>query len=375
MPLADGLKGFVIGGRTNLAGTAQNPDVDQEELRMAFASLCNAGLLPNNFDGSSAGAAQWQVTQDTGSNMVVRVGSASTKRDACMLRGGIGQGLYVARIDDPNGYVAVTAPATDPTFPAKYSVFLYVNDATYGGDAGRSTFGIACLRGTPAASPTPPNPLSTWSAYMRLWTFQLAANATAITNAILNAGTRDILVGGINSRALNLQSGQFIIGGFGQVQIASVDGSLIPAGTLPPTALPAYMPRGRIAETVVTASTNGITGTSDLAGMSVGWTANPNRYYRTTIQVNPNCDNNGSYAQLWIRDQSNNNKQTTGLYPHPAGSNIIGGVTLAVTEIGLSGAQTRKATIFRQAGFGTWNAYADSSGMAMRIWVDDVGGT
>jgi hypothetical protein len=133
----------------------------------------------------------FMVAQNTGSDMNVLVGSGTTDRDGYVLRGtAAGQGNYTVRLDAAT--VTVAVPAADATNPTKYSVFLYINDEAYSGDADRAYAQLACLAGTPAGSPAAPDPDANWSAYARLWTFQLAANATAVTTSILtNANATD----------------------------------------------------------------------------------------------------------------------------------------------------------------------------------------
>ena len=189
MPSVDSLKCFNIAARTDSAGVAKT-DVDQEELRLLPAMLMSQGYGRNALSGA-LNSASFRVREDSGANMHVRVGNGSTaKIDTYVLRGGVaGQGAYLVRMDD--AYVDLTVPTTDPALPQKYSVFLFVNDEAYSGTASRHYVGLTCLRGTPAASPVAPAPDATWSAYARLCTFELPASASAVTNAILNAGTDD----------------------------------------------------------------------------------------------------------------------------------------------------------------------------------------
>lgn len=155
---------------------------------MLPAALLRAGLLPNLLDGTPNPNA-FQVRQNTGADMNVKVGSGTTKVDGIVLRSAAtgGQGAYLGRLDATT--VTVSVPATDPSNPARYGVFLFIDDASYGGTASRARLGIQCLRGTPAGSPVTPSALAAWSAYYLLWEFQLAAAATAVTNAILDSAS------------------------------------------------------------------------------------------------------------------------------------------------------------------------------------------
>ena len=64
-----------------------------------------------------------------------------------------------------------------------------MDDTAYSGTASRAYAGITILKGTPAGSPTTPVASAVWSASQLLWEFQLAAGATAITDAILDGAT------------------------------------------------------------------------------------------------------------------------------------------------------------------------------------------
>lgn len=183
MAAVGSLKVYTIAGRTDSAGTSQN-DTDQEEMRLAVGVLLRQGYTSNLLDGT-LNANAWQVRQNTGTDMNVKVGSGTSQRDGYVLRGTVaGQGTYVVRLDAATLTAAV--PATDPTNPARYGVFLFIDDAAYSGDASRAYAGISCIRGTPSGSPATPAALATWSASVLLWEFQLPASATAVTNTILD---------------------------------------------------------------------------------------------------------------------------------------------------------------------------------------------
>lgn len=188
MASTDSLKILGIFGRTDSTGAAA-ADVDQEELRLNASATLAPGFLPNMLN-QSFNANAFRVRQDTGSNMNVKVGSGTTKVDGYVLQGTTaGQGSYVVRLEATTKTVSV--PAADATNPARYGVYLFVNDTAYGGTAARAFVDVNCIRGTPAGSPVTPGPLAAWSASVLLWEFQLPANATAVTNTILDAGTDD----------------------------------------------------------------------------------------------------------------------------------------------------------------------------------------
>lgn len=184
----------VIGGRTDDAAAAVNPDIDQQEWRLPDPGGRTPGRLWNLFDRSPNPDA-FKVRQGTGSDMNIKVGSAlGTGRDGFVVAGTVaGQGNYVVRLEAST--VTLAVPAADGSLAAKYGVFLYLDDANYSGTATMHFFQLACLRGAPNASPVAPSALSVWSAYYCLWTFQLAAAATAVTNTILdNSNAADLRV-------------------------------------------------------------------------------------------------------------------------------------------------------------------------------------
>ena len=187
MASSGSLKIYAIGGRTDSAGAAI-PDQDQEESRFgAKYAPRRQGLVENMLD-DTPNPNGWRVRQDTGANLAVKVGSGTTQRDGYVLRGGAaGQGNYVVRLDAVTLTSALTT--SDPALPTRYGVFLFVDDAAYSGTASRAYAGISLLKGTPNASPVTPSALAIWSASVLLWEFQLAAAATAITDAILDSAT------------------------------------------------------------------------------------------------------------------------------------------------------------------------------------------
>lgn len=187
MAAVGSLKVYAIGGRTDSAGVAQ-PDQDQEESRFgAKYAGRRQGLVENMLDDTPNPNAL-RIRQDTGANLAVKMGSGVTKVDGVVLRGTVaGQSSYVVRLDAVTLTSALTT--SDPTNPTRYGVYLFIDDAAYAGDASRAYAGISLLKGTPAGSPVTPSPLAVWSASILLWEFQLAAGATAITDAVLDSAT------------------------------------------------------------------------------------------------------------------------------------------------------------------------------------------
>jgi hypothetical protein len=175
------LKVFSIAGRTDSSGAAQ-PDTDQEEMRLLATMLLRQGIGPNALDLTPHPDA-FKVRQDTGSNMQVRIGSGTAKRDLAVLRGAAaGQGVYIVRLDATE--VTVTVPATDAS-TTFYAAFLFVNDAAYSGDASRAYAQFEVLKGAGSY----PSARAQWSAALELWRWTLPASDTAVTNADLDAGT------------------------------------------------------------------------------------------------------------------------------------------------------------------------------------------
>lgn len=186
MAAQDNLKVYAIAGRTASGAATAVDDVDQEELRLPVGALLTPGYLPNLLT-QAANLNSFKVRQNTGSDMNLKVGSGTSKVDGYVLLGGVaGQGAYILRLDATTKTVSV--PAADATNPARYGVYAFIDDTAYSGDASRAYANVTCIRGTPAGSPATPGPLAAWSAYALLWEFQLAANATAVTNTILDAG-------------------------------------------------------------------------------------------------------------------------------------------------------------------------------------------
>lgn len=184
MAAVHGLKVAVIGGRTNSSGTAQD-DYDQEEARLIWAVSRTQGRTPHLITQASNNNA-FKVRQNTGSDMNVVVGSGTASADGYVLRGtSAGQGSYGVMLDDAS--VTVAVPAADGSLLKAYGVYLFVNDEAYSGSAGLAYASLICLAGTPHASaPQVPSASVSYAASALLWSFRLAAAATAVTNTILD---------------------------------------------------------------------------------------------------------------------------------------------------------------------------------------------
>lgn len=178
------LKVFVIGGRTNSSGTAQ-VDFDQEEMRLPLTAMRRRGRTENlithlpNLDA-------FQVRENTGFDMNVKVGSGTASADGYILKGtAAGQGSYLVMLDETTKTVSV--PAADASLITAYGVYLFVNDESYSGTAGSAYAEVTVLAGTPHASaPTVPSASVSWLASALLWSFWLPGAATAVTDTILD---------------------------------------------------------------------------------------------------------------------------------------------------------------------------------------------
>lgn len=187
MAAQNSIKVFTIGGRTDATPTAV-ADTDQEEMRIGAKYAGRRQGLTENMLDDTPNPLAWRPRQNTGADMNLKIGSSVTKVDGYVLRGTVaGQGTYVCRLDATTRTISV--PATDPTNPARYGVFLHIDDIAYAGTAATAKADIACIRGTPAGSPTTPTALAVWSASVLLWEFQLPALATAVTDVILDSAT------------------------------------------------------------------------------------------------------------------------------------------------------------------------------------------
>lgn len=189
MAAQNSIKVFTIGGRTDATPTAV-ADTDQEEMRIGAKYAGRRQGLTENMLDDTPNPLAWRPRQNTGADMNLKIGSGVTKVDGYVLRGTVaGQGTYVVRLDATTRTISV--PATDPTNPARYGVYLHIDDTAYAGTALPATAkaDLACIRGTPAGSPTTPSALAVWSASVLLWEFQLPALATAVTDVILDSAT------------------------------------------------------------------------------------------------------------------------------------------------------------------------------------------
>lgn len=131
------------------------------------------------------------------------------------------------------------------------------------------------------------------------------------------------------------------------------------------------LPRGVVGfANGATADSAGIGSTAtDIAGMSVSFTAEATRIYKTTVTV---CIQNGATVGVpgvIIRNGAN------GVIRQGSISAVVSQlstVTMAVTESGLSGAQVRKASLSTNAGT---VIYVGGFSRHGSIVVEDVGGT
>lgn len=120
----------------------------------------------------------FQVAQDTGSNMQVKVGSGALG-DLVAIQGDavVGQGLYLAEHQDAT--VTLVVAASDPSQARIDRVVarVYDNEAD---SSGNNYADVEVLQGTPAGSPTAP---ALPSGAISLATIEVGAGVTAIVNA------------------------------------------------------------------------------------------------------------------------------------------------------------------------------------------------
>jgi hypothetical protein len=128
------------------------------------------------------------------------------------------------------------------------------------------------------------------------------------------------------------------------------------------------LPWGIMGQASATANQTGITTATDVTGLSVTFTANSTRYYRTTVYVYSSVQNTAAgFPEVRITDGSNVQKQTC-VFQLGAGGQAP--FHFSVVETGLSGSTTRKARATTTAG--TLLLAATSTG-PMFIVVEDIG--
>jgi len=128
------------------------------------------------------------------------------------------------------------------------------------------------------------------------------------------------------------------------------------------------LPWGVMGYASATANQTGITTQTDLTSLSVTFTANSTRIYRTTLYIRylEQLTATG-FAQLFITDGSNVEKQRA-VWRIDAAYGVQG--ILTVIETGLSGSVTRKGRGATDAG--SMTIQAGSTGPA-QIFVEDIG--
>lgn len=134
---------------------------------------------------------------------------------------------------------------------------------------------------------------------------------------------------------------------------------------------PWNMPWGIMGTATVTAASSGTTGAAvDWSGLAVTWTAVNNRYYRTTLTGLVNTGSTGGDCiSLVIR---NGSTQIAGAQAYEINVLHYEGLAAVALESGLSGSQTRKASIINSLGTNTVAGYADTTWPAI-IVVEDMG--
>ena len=128
------------------------------------------------------------------------------------------------------------------------------------------------------------------------------------------------------------------------------------------------LPWGIIGYAQATANQTGITTETNVTGLSVTFTADSTRYYKTTIYTFSALQNTAAgYAEFRITDGSNVQKQNGVIYQ---AAGVQAPMCVSVVETGLSGSVTRKARALTGAGT---LLLAASSTAPMFIVIEDIG--
>ena len=131
------------------------------------------------------------------------------------------------------------------------------------------------------------------------------------------------------------------------------------------------LPWGVMAYASRTSNQTGVSAVTDVTGLSVTFTANSTRYYRTTVFVSNLLQiTSDGYATMSITDGSNVQKQSGTNYKVVAEGNGENPMVLVLIETGLSGSTTRKARLTTSAG--TVETRAGTTNPAF-IVVEDIG--
>lgn len=126
--------------------------------------------------------------------------------------------------------------------------------------------------------------------------------------------------------------------------------------------------RGAVAYAQVVVNQSGIATETNLTGMSVTWTADPSRIYRTTVRGELTATVAGDIPVVSIRTQTSASVQRyTQSLPSTAGTSV----SVQVVESGLSGSQTRYASLQRAAGSGTF-MFGGAPAFPAYILVEDI---
>jgi hypothetical protein len=150
--------------------------------------------------------------------------------------------------------------------------------------------------------------------------------------------------------------------------VAITPNTTFTAGNILTAAQMNRLPWGIMGYAQATANQTGITTETNVTGLSVTFTADSTRYYKTTIYTFSALQNTAAgYAEFKITDGSNVQKQSGVIYQ---GAGVQSPLCVSVVETGLSGSVTRKARALTNAGTLTLAASATSP---MFIVVEDIG--
>jgi hypothetical protein len=150
--------------------------------------------------------------------------------------------------------------------------------------------------------------------------------------------------------------------------VAITPNTTFTAGNILTAAQMNRLPWGIMGYAQVTANQTGITTETNVTGLSVTFTADSTRYYKTTIYTFSALQNTAAgYAEFKITDGSNVQKQSGVIYQL---AGVQAPLCVSVVETGLSGSVTRKARALTNAGTLT---LAASSTSPMFIVIEDIG--
>lgn len=134
--------------------------------------------------------------------------------------------------------------------------------------------------------------------------------------------------------------------------------------------LAAGISQGSVGYAEITSNSAVITSVASVAGLSVTFTADASRRYRTSFSGELLGSIAGDLAYVYITDSSNVVKRRFPVVVQAAGAT---GVTFDLVETGLSGSITRKIRLERNTGTGNVYLPATTTGAQAFILIEDIG--